>query len=50
MWNIVVWKNILLGVVVVIVTTVVVNYLQPNGCMTSSDGRSVSIVHMGASK
>jgi len=51
MYNVIVWRNLLWGVVVIVLTTAVVNYIGAgNGCMTSSDGRSVSVVHMGASK
>lgn len=46
-----IWRNILWGVVAVVVATIAVSYMRSNtGCMINEDGRSVSIVHMGASK
>mgnify|MGYP003662763692 CR=1 FL=1 len=51
MGNPIVWRNILWGVVAVVVMTVILNYTWlGKGCMINEDGRSVSIVHMGASK
>lgn len=49
--NPIIWRNILWGVVVVVITTAIVNYTWlGKGCMMNEDGRGVSIVHMGASK
>lgn len=46
MWNITVWKNMLLGAVGMVVIAVVLSHVLPiGGC-----NNGFSIIHMGASK